>query len=302
MAQTPLETLAHFVAEQTFQPDTATAEVARDALIDTLGCIVVGSRQPVSVNTRKTVSAWGEGPAQLFGTPLKLSPPWAALANGVAGHSLDFDDWEIPGNSHPSITILPALLAVAATRPVTGKEFVDAYLAGFEVIARLGEAVNFEHYDEGWHSTATLGAYGAAAGVARLLKLNPIRTAHAISISFSQAVGYTKQFGSNAKPLQAGFAAKAGVLSGSLAANGLTGQAWILDHPRGFISLMGNGDTSRFPAALAKLGESLALTDWGLVVKPYPSCGYTHRVIDCALELRERLDDLTPDQPISESA
>ena len=289
MPNTPLERIAQFVAEHTFLPDAETIEVARNALIDTLGCIVVGSRQPVAIKTRNTVAVWGDGPAQLFGTPIKLAAPWAALANSTAGHALDFDDWEIPGNSHSSITILPALMTIAAFKPISGKAFLDAYLAGFEVIARIGEAVNFEHYDAGWHSTATLGAYGAAAGVARLLKLNSEQTAHAISISFSQAVGYTKQFGSNAKPLQAGFAAKAGVLAGSLAANGLTGQAWILDDPRGFIGLMGNGDRSRFPDALARLGNPLALTEWGQVVKPYPSCGYTHRVIDCALELRGRL-------------
>ena len=292
MASQPfaLEKLAQFVAETTFTPDTETVSLVRDALIDTVGCILVGSRQPVAIKARQAVAVWGTGPAPVLGTSARLPVPWAALANTTAGHALDFDDWEIPGNTHPSVVIIPALLAEAAVRKTSGKELIDAYLAGFEIIARIGEAVNFEHYDAGWHSTITLGAIGVAAAVARLKRLDAEQTCHAMALCFSQAVGYTRQFGSNAKPLQAAFAAKAGILCATLAAQGLTGQPHILDDSRGFLGLMGNGDASRFGPMLEKLGTTLALKEFGLVMKPYPSCGYTTRVIDCALVLRKKLE------------
>ncbi len=284
-----LHQLARFIAESEFYPDATTVEVVRDALIDTVGCMLIGARQPVAQQTLAAIASWGDGQAPVLGTDLNLSPPWAAMANAVAAHAIEFDDWEIPGNTHPSIVIFPSLLALAAEKPYSGKDILDAYLVGFEVIARLGEAMNFEHYDAGWHSTATLGPIGSAAAVARLQGLNCEQTAHAMALSISQAVGYTSQFGSTAKPLQAGFAAKTGIIAATLAEHGLTGQAKVLDGPRSFNALMGPGDSNRFSKVMTRLGGVLALTEYGLVVKPYPSCGYTHRVIDCALELRKKL-------------
>ncbi|MEM7531502.1 MAG: MmgE/PrpD family protein [Chloroflexota bacterium] len=290
---TVLEALAKFVAETKFVPDKETISIVRDAFIDTLGCVLVGARQPVAKNTLQTLAAWGSGTAPVYGTGLMLPPPWAAMANATAGHALDFDDWEIPGNTHSSIAIFPALLAVATgmETPVSGKAILDAYLAGFEVIARLGEAINFEHYALGWHSTVTLGAIGSAAAVARILGLNVHQTMCAMSLAVSQAVGYTCQFGSNAKPLQAGMAAKAGVLSAALAQNGLTGQPHVIETHNGLNSLMAHGDQDRVAAVFADFPkQTLALSEYGLVMKPYPSCGYTHRVIDCARIIQQMPD------------
>ncbi len=293
---TAIETLATFVANTDFAPDTTTVTSARDALIDTLGCILTGAREDVGKNTVTALSDWGTGSAPVIGTTKTLPVPWAALANGSASHILEFDDWEIPGNTHPSGVLFAAILAQAATRPTSGKAILEAYIAGFEVIARVGEAVNYVHYANGWHSTATLGALGAAAAVARLRRLSAEQTAHAIAISVSQAVGYATQFGSNTKPLQAGFAAKAGVVCASLAAQGLTGQWHALESDNGFNALMAHADPERFAANFRTPGTPLALTEYGLVIKPYPSCGYTHRLIDCALQLRDRvlpqLDDI----------
>ena len=157
------------------------------------------------------------------------------------------------------------------------------------MIARLGEELNFEHYDAGWHSTATLGAIGAAAGCARLIGLGAVETAHAMSLACSAAAGYTCQFGSNAKPIQAGFAARSGVEAACLAKARLTAQAHVLDHPKGFAALMGRPKPDRLAKALSKLGQGYALKEHGLVLKPWPSCGYTHRTMTCALALRQRV-------------
>ena len=285
---TVITQLAEFVTEAEIDIDDGVRATVRSALIDTLGCILLGAREPVARQAYDTLAGWGAGPCAVFGTGLKLAPPWAAMANAVAGHALDFDDWELPGNTHPSVVLFPALLAMAAERPTPGRAILEAYAVGFEVIARLGVALNFEHYDRGWHSTATLGPMAAAAALARLLGLDREKTAHALSIAVSQASGYTCQFGSDAKPLQAGFAAKAGVLAAGLAKAGMTGQSHVLDGPSGFNVLTAHGDAARFAAAFKRLGDPLALKEFGVAFKAYPSCGYTHRLVDCALDLRAR--------------
>lgn len=296
MREPALIRLARFVAEDTFTPDARTIEILRQGVIDTLGCIHAGSRTDLALKTRKAARSMGTGgPARVIATDLWTSRPQAAFLNAVAGHALDFDDWEVPGNTHPTVVMLPALLAVAG-EGASGRDLAHAYVAGFEVIARLGEALNFEHYNRGWHSTATLGAIGAAAAVARLLGCNEDQVANAMSLAISTASGYTCQFGSNAKPIQAGFAARAGVEAASLAAAGLTAQPHILDHARGMDALMAGAGGARINKVLDRLGAPLALSEHGLVLKPWPSCGYTHRAMSCALRLRERVN---PDRIVS---
>lgn len=285
----PLAVLAAFVANPLPEPDAATLATLRDAVVDTLGCIHAGCITQVAARTRSAVSAMGGTcPAAVIGTGVTAPRPQAAFLNAVAGHALDFDDWEIPGNTHPSVVMVPALLA-AAEGPVSGWRLAEAYIAGFEVLARLGEALNFEHYDRGWHTTATLGAFGAAAAVSRLLELDAARTGNALALAASAATGFTCQFGSNAKPIQAGFAARAGVEAAFLARAGSTAQAHVLTHARGFGALTCGLSFARLEAALARLGGPLALAQHGIVLKPWPTCGYTHRAMSCALALRDRV-------------
>jgi 2-methylcitrate dehydratase PrpD len=287
MKEAALTILARFVAEDALTPDRATTAVLRDGVIDTLGCMIVGARTDVAQRCHSAVAHMGGGgPSRVVGSFERFSRPHAAFLNAVAGHALDFDDWEVPGNTHPTVVLLPALLAVADPH-TRGEDLARAYLAGFEVIARLGEALNFEHYDAGWHSTATLGTIGAAAGCARLMGLNAPKTERAMSLACSSAAGYTCQFGSNAKPVQAGFAARAGVEAACLAQAGLSAQPHVLDHPRGLAALMGGLNADRLEKALDKVGTSYALSEHGLVLKPWPSCGYTHRLMTCALAMRD---------------
>lgn len=289
MTDAALILLARFVAEDPLEADGATFATLRNGVIDTLGCTWAGAGTDVATRARQGVCGMGSGGSSpVIGTQMRVARPQAAFLNAVAGHALDFDDWEIPGNTHPTVVLLPALLAVAGEH-TTGMDLARAYLAGFEVIARLGEAMNFGHYDAGWHSTATLGAPGAAAACARLMGLTAGATAHAMSLAISTASGYTCQFGSHAKPIQAGFAARAGVEAACLAKAGLTGQAHVLDHARGAAALMGGLVPERLDYALGKLGQPYALAEYGLVLKPWPSCGYTHRIMTCAMQLRDRV-------------
>ncbi|MBO9448903.1 MmgE/PrpD family protein [Tropicibacter sp. R16_0] len=290
-----VQSLARFAATAT--PSTAARDVAIPAVADCFGCILAGAESEVA---QKTVTAYrrlGQGTAPVFGTTQTLATSAAALANAVAGHAWDLDDWEEPGNTHPTVVLLPALLAAAHLKPVAGRDLLAAYAVGCEIIMRLGEAVTLDHYARGFHSTATLGAIGAAGAVGRQLRLSEDQIAHAMAIATSQAVGYTVQFGSNAKPLQAGFAARIGVEAAVLAAQGATGQPGVIEHPRGFSGLMGELDPQRFDDMTNKIGAPWALEEYGLVLKPWPSCGYTHRLMTAALDLRgkvlDRLDQIT---------
>lgn len=288
--QPVLRQLAWFVAEHPLDADARTLATLRDGVVDTLGCIHAGVETDVAIKARHAVAAMGHGGStQVIATDLQTARPQAAFLNAVAGHALDFDDWEIPGNTHPTVVLFPAMLAVCSDT-ASGAAFASAYLAGFEVIARLGEALNFRHYDAGWHSTMTLGTFGAAAAAGRMLRLDADAMTNALSIAASMATGFTCQFGSHAKPLQAGFAARAGVEAALLAAACLTGRAHVLDHDRGLAALMGAVPGERIGALPDRLGHEPALAEYGLVLKPWPSCGYTHRIMTCALRMRNRLD------------
>ena len=291
--QPALGRIGDFVAAAPLDLPAGVRNTVRNSVIDVFGCILGGARMPVSVAARNTMRSLGatRGSARVFGTGHGAPAHTAAMLNAIAGHALEFDDWEIPGNTHPSTVLLPALLA-AMDVETTGTDLLTAYVAGFEVIARLGEALNFEHYDAGWHSTATLGSLGAAAAVARLRGLSPVRTSHALSIAVSRACGLTCQFGADTKALQSGFAAENGVVSAALAAEGVTGRLEALDHPHGMATLMAGVPSRRIDAALEKLGSPLAVAEYGILIKPWPSCGYTHRIMCCALELAATQADI----------
>jgi 2-methylcitrate dehydratase PrpD len=190
---------------------------------------------------------------------------------------------------------VPALFALGEERQASGRDLLDAYIAGFEVIVRLGAAVNLSHYHRGWHATATLGAIGAAAAGARLLRLDAQGAGHALGLATSMAAGFKTQFGTMAKPLHAGLAAKAGVLSSSLAAEGVTASSEVLDGTWSVLSLMAGPEAEGFDGALQDLGDPLAIEAYGLVVKPYPCCGYIHGTLDGVLDLRRAEDPSATD-------
>ncbi len=282
-----LETLAAWIADAPGVSGQTVIAPARRAFLDTLGCMLAGTGDPAAAGVRQTVARWGDGPCTIAGSDRSAAAPWAALANGTAAHALDFDDYEDPGATHPSAVLVPALLALGEERQAPGRDLINAYIAGLEVIVRVGAAVNLSHYHRGWHSTATLGALGAAAAGARLLKLNMKETGHPLGLATSMAAGFKAQFGTMAKPLHAGLAAKAGVLSASLAAAGLTASPDVLDGEWSILRLMAGSEAEGFGRALTDLGDPLAIEAYGLVVKPYPCCGYIHGTLDGILDLRQ---------------
>ena len=287
--ETALQQISRHIAQTHFKPGAQSLNCLRDAFIDIYGCMLIGASQPVALKTQQALLANGQIHPQassvIYGTEHRATPGAAAMANAIAGHALDFDDWEVPGNTHISVVLLPAILAASQGRKLSGKAALDAYLAGYETIARIGEAINLEHYDLGWHATATIGAIGAAAAVARLLELDSEQTANALALATSRALGYNAQFGSEAKPVQVGFAVDGGVIAAQLAAAGVTGQVHMLEHTTGMAAMMSHADSERVTQAMSKIGESLAIDEHYIVFKPWPCCGYTHRIMTGMLEL-----------------
>ncbi len=226
----------------------------------------------------------GEGGSQagLIGRPERATIQTAALVNGAAGHALDFDDTHT-AMGHPSVPVLPALLALAEETGADGRAFLAALVAGVEAECRLGLLVGPGHYTAGFHSTATLGTFGAAAACAHLLALDEEAWLHAMGLAGTQAAGLKSGFGTMAKPLHAGRAASAGLLAARLARGGFTAQPAILEVPQGFASTHACAEPSA--AALDGQPEHLLVRD--TLFKYHAACYLTHAAIEAARRLRD---------------
>lgn len=260
-------------------------ERARDAVIDTLSCMIAGAHEPA---VQAVVDAFGDelsnsGDCWLViggAAPSSL----AALVNGTAAHALDFDDNFHPARAHASAVLVPALLAVAGAGRTSGRHFLEAYLTGLEAQAAVGFGVNPSHYNRGWHGTSTVGTIGAAAGVARLLGAGIEQTAQAMSLATSMACGPKGQFGTPAKPLHAGIAARNAVEAARLALAGSAGRLNILERPQGFLDLFGGDEPRGWADWLME--DAHIIETRGLVTKRHPCCASTHRAIDALLDLK----------------
>ncbi len=280
-----LSELARYVAEFPAGSIPQDAfERAKLALSDFIGVAIAGSIEPVAKIIAKHIAISARGNATVIGATFRTTAADAALANAVAGHALDFDDSSFVLGGHPSVTLLPALLALGEERGSSGHAILDAYVIGFEVMMKFARAVNFEHYEKGWHPTATLGTFGTAAAVARLLKLPAAAVGHALGLAASLASGVKANFGSMAKPLQVGQASQKGMLCAQLAADGLTASASAVEGRQGFFAAY-NGTGNCRPEELTAFGDTLEILRSGLMFKKYPCCGATHAPIDAALKL-----------------
>lgn len=270
--------------------DAAVMRAARNAILDWLACAIAGSRDRSTETLVKTFGTGTHGPAFLIGRPERTDVFTAALINAHAGHVLDYDDVHSSVRGHPTTVILPALLAEATATEATAEEIIAAYVVGLEVMARLGRAIGSTHYEKGFHATATLGPIGAAAALARILKLDARATAVALGIAATQSAGLRLQFGHDVKPLHAGFAARAGLTAARLAADGFDGAPDFLDGPIDFLSAFGFGSEDR-SRVLAGWDSPEAPDAWqiltpGLVLKLFPCCTASHPVAIAGLELR----------------
>ncbi|MFL9877041.1 MmgE/PrpD family protein [Herbaspirillum rhizosphaerae] len=273
-------------------PESA-IERAEAAIADVVGCLLGGRHDPAVTGAGKIVRSTGAGGKSSAVThAVSVTAPWAALINGCAAHALDFDDNFFPPVTHASAVLVPALFALAEEIDASTDAIVDAYIAGLEVEAQIGKLVNPSHYESGWHATSTIGAIGAAAACAVLMRLDEAGVLNAISIGSSLAGGSKRQFGSMVKPMHAGFAAMHGVLAAQLAASGVVGVENTLQGKWSFEELYaGSGNVGVFAPRLFP-DAPLAIDEYGLVAKLYPSCMSSHLGIDAmlALSARHRID------------
>ena len=289
---TAAQVLAEFVVSAVV-PDRALAP-ARAAFLDTIGVALAGAVEPGSRIVQQLAASEAAGKCSIWGTPLRTSATWAALANGTAAHALDFDDMCFVSLAHPSGPLVAAALAVGEQMGASGRTLLEAYVTGFEVEAVLGRTMNPRHYQQGWHCTSTLGTVGAAAAAARILKLNAAATTHCLAIAASEASGLKENFGTMTKPLHVGLAARNGVLAALLAQQGFTASARALDGPQGFLIAMAS-EKPDWQTVSKDLGKRWEILETGITVKLYPSCAATHPTLDTALDLR-REHNLTPEQ------
>lgn len=278
--------LAEFVARAA--PPPAARDRAAAAVRDTLGVMLAGAVEPAARLVQAMAVDEGRGPCGVVGTPVRTGASWAALANGVAAHALDFDDMCFVSLAHPSCALLPAALAAGELAHASGTSLLDAYVVGFELECRLGRVMNPRHYHErGWHCTSTIGTVGAAAAAARVLGLTPAETGHALGIAASSACGLKENLGSMVKPLHAGLAARNGVVAARLARRGYAASERSLDGPQGFLAAM-DGEHRTLARAIVDLDAHWEILATGITVKLYPSCAATHPTIDLLLDLRRR--------------
>jgi 2-methylcitrate dehydratase PrpD len=275
--------LARFILSTRYEdlPDTVRHEAKR-TLLNWVGCAIGGSPQETVGNAIAALAPFtGSRQATLFGRVERMDVLNAALVNGISSHVLDFDDTHAETGIHPAAPIIPAILALAEHRPLGGRDFVAALVAGVETECRIGKSVSPSHYEIGWHITGTAGVFGSTAAAGKLLGLNEQQMAWALGLAAAQPVGLQEMFGSMTKSFHPGKAAQNGLTAALLASKGFTASEHALEAQRGWLNVM---STARNYAALSNEGWEIMHNSY----KPF-ACGLVvHPVIDGCIQLRNR--------------
>jgi 2-methylcitrate dehydratase PrpD len=258
-------------------------ELTRQCVLDYLGVALAGAQDPlVRILLDEMTEAGGSPQASIIGHSVRLPVLSAALVNGSAAHALDYDDVNMAMPGHPSVAILPGLLALAELKGSSGREVTAAFVAGYETACRIGAALQPGHYDLGFHSTGTIGTFGAAAACARLLGLGAEATAMALGIAGTQAAGLKSQFGTMCKPFHAGKAAQNGLFAARLARRGFSSRTDIVECIQGFALTHGPDFVPNAALATPEAGFHLLAN----LFKYHAACYFTHAPIECARRLR----------------
>jgi 2-methylcitrate dehydratase PrpD len=272
-------------------------------LVDGFGVILAGSTVHGSAIVREYVTASaGPNEASVLGRAgLRVPAASAALANAASGHAMDYDDTQLSTTpdrtfgllTHPTVPAVSAALAIAELVRASGAAFLEAFLVGVEVECKIAEAIDPSHYRRGFHSSGTIGTFGAAAAAAKLLKLNADQVGHTLTVASSLSSGIRVNFGSMTKPLHVGRAGENGVFAAELAARGFTGGDAGLDGPWGFFQVFGGGaDLARL---IPVMGKPYTIVNPGVSIKPYPCGSLSHPSLDAMLKVVTE-HNLQPDQ------
>jgi 2-methylcitrate dehydratase PrpD len=266
---------------------------ARRCVLDWFAAAIPGGVEPpATLLAQAFAEELDHGGAALVPSGRRATARAAALINGAASHTIEFDDIFRDAIYHPGVVTVPAALALAQSRGASGAVLLRAVIAGYEVGTRIGAAVVPAHY-EFWHTTGTVGCFGAAAAASAVLRLDAKRTAHALANAGTLAAGLQQAFRVDcmSKPMHAGHAAEIGVTTALAAEQGLTGALDLLEGERGFGVAMSRGVD--WEAALATLGTRFNIVSTSQ--KNHAACGHAHAAIDAVLALREK-HGLTPER------
>jgi 2-methylcitrate dehydratase PrpD len=283
----PLLVLAEHAASWRARPLPAElAHHARRALVDWFATLLAGCPKPPATLMAAALEdeVRGGGGAVCYVTGRRVPLRHAALLNGTASHTVEFDDIYRYAVYHPGCPTIAAALAAAQTRGADMDGLLRAMVAGYEVSCRIGLAVQPSHYDF-WHTTGTVGTFGAAASVAVLLDCDAERTAHAIATAATMAGGLQQAFRGEgmSKPLHPGHAAEAGALAAMAAAKGMTGALDVLHGPAGFAAATSE-DRGKWEAPLAAIGRPFAIAD--MTFKNHGCCGHLFAALDAVRDLQ----------------
>jgi len=258
-------------------------------VLDSLGCALYGAHLRWCRILQRTLGKLdGSRACRVWGTAQRLSAPHAALANGTQVQGFELDDVHREGVLHVGAVVLPALVAVAELRRgMSGREFLTAAVAGYEVGPRVGLCMGQEHIGQGWHSGATLGVFAAGAGAARGLKLDADRTVHALGIAGTQAAGLmAAQYGAMVKRMHAGRSSQSGLYGALLAEGGFTGIADVFESEYGGFCTTFSRSQDRFRLAELTAGFGSTWQTLGVALKFYSCVGSNHTTLDALREMR----------------
>jgi 2-methylcitrate dehydratase PrpD len=268
--------------------------LGKRSILDGLGLALAGNAAESGHLVRtylRNLGVTGARGSTLIGTSLKAPARFAAFANGIAIHADDYDDTQLAVAkdrvygllTHPTAPALPPALALGERDNRSGLDVLSAYQIAVEVETKLAEAIHPRHYDDGFHSTATLGTIGAAAGAARLMGLDVEQTRRALGIAASQAAGLRENFGTMTKPFHPGRSCESGIVAADFAALGWTATPVVLEANRGFFKAAGGGYDEG--AIRGRLGNPWTFAFPGVSIKPHPSGSLTHPGMGLMLDL-----------------
>jgi len=285
--KTLIRGFAEFISKVQFEDLTSEAVTqAKNSILDLIGVAVGGlSMEFPQMVVSYLASLGGKQEAMLIGsgTQVKVPAVNAALGNGVCAHALEMDDGYRFGGVHTGATVIPAVVAGGEVMDVDGKTLILGTVLGFEIQNRLSRAMNPSHLGRGFHTTGTLGTFGAAAGVGKVYGLDEKRLTSALGLAGLQGAGLLEILNNGAmvKPIHPGKAAMAGLFSVELAKRGAQGPATVLEGEKGLFKAM--ADEVKTGDLLKDLGEHYLILDQ--YTKLHAACRHTHPAIDAALQL-----------------
>jgi len=257
---------------------------AKHCILDWIAVTVGGCREPLTEKLLEVaVAEGGGGPARVIGHPEKVVGSQAALINGAASHALDYDDVNGRMLGHPTVPMVPALMALADESTMTGMQMITAFVGGYEVEARLSDMTGVAHIDNGWHSTGTIGTFGSAAAAASAMGLDADQATAALGIAATQAAGLRIMFGTECKPFHAGKASANGLLAARLAGKGFTSRENAIEGENGFAATQAEGFV---PLPVYPKSNGRFAVEENLF-KFHAACYLTHAGIDALRKLRD---------------